>query len=296
MLLIKLQGGLGNQMFQYAAAKGVSKTNQHIHLDHLFLEKNNIDTGHFTARDYQLQIFKNLKANKATPHQLNLFKSLSLYYKFLRLLFKTTVIKQTGNEYISLAEPAKSTNLYLDGYFQSEKYFKHKRQQLMEEFEFPSLDTGNEQLKNKIINAPNSVSIHIRRGDYLKSPIIYDIHGVVPLNYYYKALNILESSHPNLSLFIFSDDSNWAQANLNVPDVDTYFVTGNQLRNSWKDMALMRCCKHHIIANSSFSWWGAWLSQNNGDVFAPSNWFNAANVRFNINDFIPDNWHIIQND
>ena len=297
MLLVKLQGGLGNQMFQYAAAKGISKTNQHIYLDHQFLEKNDTDTGDFTARKYELQVFKNLKAYKANPRQLKLFRSSGFYYKFLRFFFKTAVIRQIENEYVSFPQASgKTVNLYLDGYFQSEKYFKHLRKLLMKEFAFPPLDTVNEQLRNKIINAPNAVSLHIRRGDYLKSPIIYDVHGLIPLSYYYKALNILRSKHPDLSLFIFSDDSNWAQANLNVPDTETYFVTGNQSGNSWKDMALMSCCKHHVIANSSFSWWGAWLSQNNGDVFAPSNWFNAVNVRFNINDFIPDNWYIIQHD
>jgi hypothetical protein len=296
MLLVKLQGGLGNQMFQYAAARGISNTNEHIYFDDQFLEINNTDTEHFTARGYELKIFKNLKAHKATKHQLNLVKHPSVYFKISRFFLKTTVVKQIGNEFIYFRKDAITSNLYLDGYFQSEKYFKHLRKQLSEEFEFPQFDTGNAQLKSKIINASCSVSLHIRRGDYLKSSIVFGVHGVIPLSYYYKALNILKLKYSNLSLFIFSDDSNWAKANFNVPEAETYFVTGNQFNNSWKDMALMKCCKHHIIANSSFSWWGAWLSQNNGEIFAPSNWFNAANVRFNINDFIPDNWQIIQND
>jgi len=297
MLLVKLQGGLGNQMFQYAAAKGVSRTNRHIYLDHQFLEKHHTDTAHFTARGYELNIFKNLKVRKAASRQVNLFKSSGIYNRFLRRFIKTTVIRQTENEYISIANiTSGSSSLYLDGYFQSEKYFRHLREELREEFAFPPLDTRNERLKDKIRNAPNSVSIHIRRGDYLKSPVIYDIHGVLQPEYYDKALAILQSKYDNLSLFVFSDDLIWAQANLKTGHADTCFVAGNEAGNSWKDMVLMSCCKHHIIANSSFSWWGAWLSPNKGDTFAPSNWFNDASVRFNIHDFIPGEWHIVPYD
>ena len=291
MTIVKLQGGLGNQMFQYAAARGIS--NEFIYFDHSTLEQNNSDTEHFTARNYELGIFKNIKAHKASSYQVKLFTDSSIFFKIPRFFLKPLFIKQKENEYILFPERFRFKFRYFDGYFQSEKYFKHIQKQLLSEFEFPPFDIKNESLKTQIINTPNSVSIHIRRGDYLKSPFIFDVHGVLPLSYYYNAWQILQSTYSKLSIFIFSDDINWAKANLKFQKDNIHFISGNDSNNAWKDMALMCSCKHHIIANSSFSWWGAWLSNNSGKVIAPDRWFNPANVNFNIHDFIPNNWTIL---
>ena len=298
MLLVKLQGGLGNQMFQYAVARSLLKSNQNIYLDHHFLENHSVDTDHFTAREYELYVFKNIDVRKAAKYQINFFLSQSFFFKKLRVLAKSTVklIQQKQNEYIPLDSYTKYHFLYLDGYFQSPRYFKHLRSNILQEFHFPELDPQNESIKKKILNALNAVSVHFRRGDYLKSTIVTDIHGVLPISYYDKALNILQAKYPLLNLFVFSDDIIWAKDNLNRDRTTIQFIDQNKASDSWKDMALMSFCKHHVIANSSFSWWGAWLSQNNGDVFAPSNWFNPVNIKFNIDDFIPDNWIIIDNE
>ena len=294
MILIKLQGGLGNQMFQYAAARSLIKDQSAVYLDHSFLELNNTDKEHFTARRFELSIFKNIRALKAAKWKINFFKSRSAYFKLLRLLSKSPVkfIQQQDNEFVNMPALAQNADVYLDGYFQSEKHFKHIRKQLLDEFQFPQLDEVNEALKIKIINTPNAISIHIRRGDYLKSEKVLDVHGVLPSAYYQKALGILQSKYPSASLFVFTEDMEWAKANFS--GLNTYFVEHNTAADGWKDMALISRCKHHIIANSSFSWWGAWLSQNNGDVFAPYNWFNPSKVNFNIQDFIPDSWTVLK--
>jgi hypothetical protein len=294
MIISKLQGGLGNQMFQYAVARGLCLTDDKVYLDHQFLEKNNADNEHFTARTFELCIFKNLKVSKANRSEINLLTSQKAYFKGVRFLlnYRSNYIRHHENEYLSLSNLSPNANVYLDGYFQSEKYFKHVRPQLLNEFTFPRFDAFNESLKQTILKAPNAVSIHVRRGDYLKSEEILNIHGVLPFSYYQKALHSLESSCSNLELFVFSEDIEWAKATFE--GYNAHFFDHNRGANSWKDMALMTCCKHHIIANSSFSWWAAWLSKNNGDVFAPSAWFNPLNVVFKIQDFIPDNWIVLE--
>lgn len=291
MIVIKLQGGLGNQMFQYAVARGLTKPGEPVYLDHTHLEDNCRDTEHFTARRFELEIFENIKIKKAGETQLKFFKSPLLFFKLLRAVLKPAIIKQYGNEYILLKDIAGL--VYLDGYFQSEKYFRHLKKELFIDFMFPKLTEVNETFRKQIIQTPNAVSIHIRRGDYLKSQVIADVHGLLPLGYYEQAINLLRSKHPDIKLFVFSDDIAWCKIHLETDEQSIVFVSGNEGANSWQDMALMSMCRHHIVANSSFSWWGAWLSVNKGDVFAPSKWFNPANVIFNIHDFIPDNWCIL---
>ena len=157
-------------------------------------------------------------------------------------------------------------------------------------------DSGSANVSGSVLisDSSNSVSIHIRRGDYLKSPIIQDVHGIVPIEYYQKAIDILLKKHDNLNLFLFSDDMNYVKDIFNNYS-NLFFVEGNDNKDSWQDMALMSACKHHIIANSSFSWWGAWLSNQEGVTFAPRHFFNPK-VDYYINDYIPENWIIIEYD
>jgi len=299
VVITKLQGGLGNQMFQYAAAKSLLHAEEYIYLDHAFLEINHVDTKNFTARVYELHIFRNLKASKAHFWQICLFKSQNIFFKLLRHILKSSIkeYSQIENEYILFADPSQKIRyIYLDGYFQSEKYFKNWQKDIISDFSFPLLDPINEKLKKQIASTTNAVSVHIRRGDYLKSKHVFETHGVLPSTYYNKALNLLKAKYHSLTLFIFSDDIDWAKENLKADHISLVFINNNQSKDNWKDMALMSTCKHHIIANSSFSWWGAWLSKNKGDVCAPRNWFNPVKVNFNIQDFIPDSWIIINND
>jgi hypothetical protein len=295
MVIVKLQGGLGNQMFQYAAAVSLTKDNTSVGLDTRFLEENNTDKEGFTSRKFELSVFKNIRAYKAIKQQINLFKNPGLYYRVLRWLMGSSLkyINQQQNEYISFDLFNKNNHFYLDGYFQSEKYFAKNRAQILKDFSFPILDAANEILKQNILAINNSVSLHIRRGDYAKSEILTDVHGVLPLGYYKEAITNLHNQYPDINLFIFSDDMEWTKSNLIVDDIPANYIHGNNGSDSWKDMALMSCCKHHIVANSSFSWWGAWLSEQNGKVFAPEKWFNPLRVNFDINDYVPAHWTIL---
>jgi hypothetical protein len=158
-------------------------------------------------------------------------------------------------------------NLCISGYFQSEKYFAHRRKEIIETFG---------------ISGPTKyglVSIHIRRGDYLK---LQTKHPVLPLAYYKEAI----SQFPNHKFLVFSDDVQWCKK----------IFHGRQFQFSEKrtpkeDMALMAMCEHNIIANSSFSWWGAWLNQNpDKKVVVPETWFGPGNAHLNTKDLIPETW------
>ena len=205
-------------------------------------------------------------------------------------------ILQDGNSLVELEQYRSLSYLYLDGYFQSETYFKNIRSQLLLELKFPELDQENDILKNMISESENAVSIHIRRGDYIRSEVISQVHGVLPTEYYQKALDILQSTYSRLDLFLFSDEIDWVKTNFRWNNSKIHYVESNHGPDSWKDMALMIHCKHHVIANSSFSWWGAWLSERQGEVFAPINWFNSNKVSFQIKDFIPVTWTIVHYD
>lgn len=294
MILIKLQGGLGNQMFQYATARSLAHENEIVYLNHDFF-KHTETTEDFIARKYELGIFSQLKAVKAGSSQDNLFNHNSLFYKMKRLSVKLVYIKQNANEFISFERFRNCKHIYLDGFFQSEKYFINTRQQLLDEFRFPEFDLSNISVRNKIDQSLNSVSIHIRRTDFL-IPRVEKVHGVLPLEYYHKALATLKNKYNNLDLFFFSDDIEWVKDNFSDNEWNCHFITGNTGDDSWKDMALMACCKHHIVANSSFSWWGAWLSTKTGCTYAPFKWVNPESMEFNIHDFVPASWNIVYYD
>jgi hypothetical protein len=293
MVIVKLQGGLGNQMFQYAVARGIAGHNQLIYLDLETLRKHDQDTPHFTARSYELGIFSGLSAYAVRPSMVSFLTSNRLLHRIACVFFKFRYIRQHENELIHAPVNKMGTVIYLDGYFQSENYFKIIKAELLKEFRFPALHAGNRLLEKKIRSSKNAVSLHVRRGDYLKSDVILNVHGVLPATYYAEALDKLRERYGSLEVFVFSDDIPWCKANIVFNGGRTTFVSGNTGAESWMDLALMSACRHHIIANSSFSWWGAWLSREGGDVLAPDRWFNPGNVNFDIRDFVPHDWQLL---
>jgi len=293
MIIVELKGGLGNQMFQYAAARGHAKKNEPIYLDHSFLEKNFEDQEHFTARHYELHIFKNLNIRSVKKWQIALFKDDTFVYKLARLFLRRYMknIREENNEFIPFDSFPPPNILYLEGYFQSEKYWGINGEAISKAFQFPELDPDNEATGKKIQHAVNSVSLHIRRGDYATSTMNAAIHGVLPLAYYYEALDVLRSKCPTCALFVFSDDAEWVRENLKLNKLSVCYIENNKGEHSWKDMALMGHCKHHIIANSSFSWWGAWLNPKPGKIIiAPKKWFNDPILNLQADSIIPDTW------
>jgi hypothetical protein len=178
--------------------------------------------------------------------------------------------------------------VHLKGYWQSERYFDDIADVLRREFSAPSgPDSENQQLQNQI-DAVNAISLHVRRGDYVSNPTTNKYHGTCTIDYYREALNLMRSRVGDPKLFVFSDEVDWARTNLDF-DLPTVFVTANNSGRGYRDMLLMARCRHHILANSSFSWWGAWLNPSKAKiVIAPRNWFASEDIC--TKDLIPESW------
>lgn len=293
MAVISLKGGLGNQMFQYAAARGLGKSGC-VYLDTAHFERNNKSSDAFTAREIEIFLFPEIKAKKLNRFLQKSLAGKKLFRRLARRLAPVRFVSQKENEFFPelLSE---WRMLFMDGYFQSEKYFKHIRKDLVTEFTFPTIDDSfTKEIASRIEGCSQAVSLHVRRGDYLK-PVVQNYHGLLPVDYYRAASSEVEAQVTKPTYFVFSDDPKWCRSNLGFLNGDVVFVDGNTAaKDAWKDMYLMTLCKHHIIANSSFSWWGAWLSHHyNGLKVAPRMWFNHEIANFNIHDFIPATWKII---
>lgn len=287
-IIIKFNGGLGNQMFQWAFARALEKkTGIKPIFDMSFFEKK-------YARPYELNVF-NLNAEFVDDFWLKL--KLKIIWKLRK--------KLNGKEFLGLtlySEPhfefdenafKIEPNTYIEGFFQSEKYFQNIENELRADFQFRNEpDEESKKLIEKI-GAANSVSLHIRRGDYVKKKRYQNLYAACSLDYYKRGIEYICNKYPNPTLFIFSDDIDWVRENLNLP-YESIYVSHNTGKKSYEDMRLMSLCMHNIIANSSFSWWGAWLNNNKEKIIiAPEKWFNDENIVQT--DVIPENWVRIGN-
>lgn len=289
MIITKLIGGLGNQMFQYATGRRAAHINNT--LLKLDITGYNNQVG-ITPRKYMLDIF-NIHASIATKEEVSLFNIHSKnriqrnLHRIILFFLRRYYIRQktTGFTTEFLTVPDDS---YLDGYWGSEKYFKDIEDIIRKEFTFKSKpDDINQKMINQMKNC-DSVSIHIRRGDYVNDKKTNQFHGVCDLDYYIRAIALIAKKVNNPKFFVFSDDPQWAKQNLHLKSPCVY-VDHNTGKKDYEDMRLMSKCRHNIIANSSFSWWGAWLNSNkNKIVIAPKKWFNDKSI--NTKDLIPNSW------
>jgi hypothetical protein len=287
MIVVNLMGGLGNQMFQYAMGRRLALQYQtDLFLDCTFL---NTASPHHIKREYELDIFK-IKAQIATEQELKKFKPASgITRKFQQLfpgLFRYKVITEKSHAFNSSILTAPDDS-WLNGFWQTEKYFIDAEQIICADFEMKSALQGLNKTLAEKIKASQSVSIHVRRGDYT-NPQVLAFHGMCSPDYYYRAIETLSSKTNIQELFLFSDDTAWVKQHMKFNFPVTY-IDHNTGKNNFEDMRLMSLCKHNIIANSSFSWWAAWLNTNkNKTVIAPKNWI--ADKQVDTRDVIPDNW------
>lgn len=289
MIIVKLIGGLGNQMFQYAVGRAVAhRTNIPLKLDITNFEE-------YKLRTYQLSCF-NIQEDFASIEEVEWFKPQSRnIIAFTNCKIQEILLPWHKHRFIKerefLYDPdiiRIKGNAYLDGYWQSEKYFIDIADIIRHEFTMKlKPNNTNSQMLTKI-NSINSVSLHIRRGDYVSNPITMQIHGVLSLDYYRSALNLISKKVKNPYIFVFSDDIAWVKNNLKT-SLPLYFIDHNTVDKDYEDLRLMSRCKHHVIANSSFSWWGAWLNNNKDKmVIVPKKWFCDPNR--NTKDLIPKKW------
>lgn len=270
MIVVQLIGGLGNQLFQYAAAKALAlETKQKLYLDVSQFES-------YKLHNYALNHFNVISKTYKKPNRY--LRKIKSFYQ------KNTFYKEVDFGYNPDLISLKGNTVYLEGYFQSEKYFIKYEKEIRDDFEVISSLKKDTADTIKKIESVNSVSIHIRRGDYLNNPL----HNTSKEEYYTKALEIIESKVVNPVYFVFSDDMNWVKANFST-NQETVFIDFNDASTNFEDLKLMAACKHNVVANSSFSWWGAWLNKNSDKiVIAPKLWFNDHSI--NIKDIIPTSW------
>lgn len=289
MITVKLMGGLGNQLFQYAAARRLSHfSNARLQLDlSWFSLCSNADT----ARAYALHPFHILEDCPA-PAVLSQFpapfpKLTALARRFSP--FRGHYLKEKHFHFDpELLLPRKEA--YLDGYWQSERYFQDIREILLKEFTVKTAPAGlNRSLADQIqSDSVASVALHIRRGDYVNNLLVHNFHGTCSLEYYQAAISKMVSLLPKAHFFLFSDDPGWVTSSF-VVDHPFTLVSHNGPEAAHEDLRLMSLCRHHIIANSTFSWWGAWLSQGvDKTVVAPTRWFAADKP--DARDVIPESW------
>jgi hypothetical protein len=288
MIIINIIGGLGNQMFQYAFAYALSqKRRTELKLD---------ITGfnHYDLRSYKLHVYTLIEkfASKKEIH-ITKYASENLGQHLMRILKRKR--KQMATTYYEEKYFHVNNNIfdvtgagYFDGYWQSEKYFLEYRTELLKNFSLKNQLLEASEKFLHLIHATHSISVHIRRGDYVTNPSTNNFHGTCDVNYYRNAVSYIENFVDNPHYFIFSDDLEWAKDNLHFCQQKTFIEFENDAID-YEEMYLMSQCNHNIIANSSFSWWGAWLNQNSEKmVIAPKKWFNDPSI--NTSDLLPDSW------
>jgi hypothetical protein len=276
MIIVRLSGGLGNQMFQYAFGKALSLKNScKIVLDiSSYNKKNKLNTQRF----YQLEHFP--KINDIIIKNSIISKIVYLFYK----IFQKKIVEDDFYKYNEIN--AKIKNGYFIGFWQNHNYFSKYKKEISLDFDFDhGAKLKTQPLSEKIINS-NSVSIHIRRGDYIHNDQAKNYHGNIQIGYYTNAIKSIADKIKDPVYYIFSDDIDWVKNNLNIES--SYYVS-NKGYSDIEEMYLMTICKHNIIANSTFSWWGAYLNKNPDKiVIAPKKWLNNDN--YNTSGVIPDNW------
>ena len=273
MIIIKIMGGLGNQMFQYAMYEKLKYLGKDV----------KVDRSSFYAQDdlrkYELGVFKNLQPEKAEQDEIEHYlHQESLWEKALRkaLHSERKVYYLDGMFYDEKIYSIQEG--YVEGFWQSEKYFSDIEKVIRQRFEFPKIQDAENEKFLSMIHQTHSVSIHVRRGDYL-SETNQKIYGrICTLDYYKKAIRYFEEKYEDVTFFVFSNDLEWAKENLEMKK--SCFVDCNTEETAIYDMYLMSECRDNIIANSSFSWWGAWMnSHEEKEVIAPSKWLNTVDVR-----------------
>lgn len=276
-------------MFQYAAGRAISIARQ----DELLLDISGF-ANYGLHQGFELQRIFSCPVTIASETDLKnslgwqshrLIRRLLRHPAFSKLRLNNFIVEPHFQYWQGIQKLPK--NAYLTGYWQSEKYFSHMAATIRSDFNFIlPLSEKNAQLAEQISQV-NAVSLHVRRGDYVQNPTTLATHGIATLDYYQAAIKTLADSITEPYFFIFSDDIAWAQANLKIAFPCRY-INHNQGLESYNDMRLMSLCRHHIIANSSFSWWGAWLNPSADKVvIAPKQWF--AN-QTNTHDLLPQNW------
>lgn len=255
-------GRLGNQMFQYASLRGIARNRGY---DFCIPNHSEVVRDPY-GFDLKIELFYPFNMTMVLPHNIKLLdRGYAPVAEERHFHFDETLFNMCPDE-ITLA-----------GFFQTEKYFKHIEDEIRADFSFK--DAILEPCKEMMGSLGEVISLHIRRTDYLQNPN----HTALDLDYYERALNHFDKTKP---VIVFSDDPEWCKEQQLFSD-DRFMISESE--DHYIDLCLMSLCKYHIIANSSFSWWGAWLSASN-EVVTPIKWFGEGNQDKDTKDLIPERW------
>ena len=276
MATVKIVGGLGNQMFQYAYAKTLQQKGYDINIEVSAYKRYKLHGG------YQLD-----KYNISLP-------AVNKQYYLVKVLNKlgfgvSGIIKEESFLFDKKLFNI-SDNHFIEGYFQSEKYFLHIRDELIKDFIIKGdMSQYTKYIESLILSEEITVSLHVRRGDYISDISSNAIHGTCDLEYYRKSIELVNDKFKDIKYFIFSDDIDWVEVNLKIDNA--VYINSIDKRIPHEDIYLMSLCNHNIIANSSFSWWGAWLNSNSKKlVIAPQKWFRDKKMDIQSKDIVPTSW------
>lgn len=273
MIILQMSGGLGNQMFQYACYLKLKSIGKEVKFD----DVSSYRTGN--ARPVQLAVF-DIIYPRASQEEVIAMRdaSRSLRDRVRRKIHGRKLKQYIEADYSYDEHIYDLDDTYLIGYFQSEKYFKDLEDEVRRTFVFRRdlINDANRRLGSCIDGLKNSASIHIRRGDYINSDGADIYKDICTDEYYDSAVKYILEKHPDTVFYLFTNDLSWGEYFKNThSDIELNVVTGNTEYSGYLDMYLMSRCRHHIVANSSFSWWGAWLGASEDSlVVAPDRWLN----------------------
>jgi hypothetical protein len=294
MKFVTITGGLGNQMFNYALCEELRTRGYN---SVLFIPYKANSKKRYGHQGYELEKIFPVRPSENVYTQLINYLLIG-YSHFLRMApvrLRSKWYPLVGVHVVSVPEnfifhpevfTCSHRHELFRGTWQSERFFEHAKDHIRQAFIFKKhlLNSRTKEI-DQIIRQENSISIHIRRGDYLSNQYAYGFAGVCTPEYYTNAINLIKDKVDNPRYYIFTDDSEWVKENFRVEN--SIYIQHNTGSDSWQDMYLMSQCKHNIIANSSFSWWGAWLNSNPDKiVIAPKRWWRL----FEKDDVVPNEW------
>lgn len=288
MIVVQLTGGLGNQMFQYAAGRRLALSQD------LPLKIDTAALAREPDRAFGLGAFQ-LEVLHATSREIRSLRPDRGLRRFMRRITRTPIrngaVVTEKHFHFDRSLLDHRGEAYLTGYWQSEKYFADIADTIRGDFALREEPSARfEQLREEIAGVC-AVALHVRRGDYVHHPQIRKSHGALPLAYYREAVDTLSRGVDSPHFFVFSDEPEWTAAHLQLDAPHTH-VTGAPADAPHEDLHLMAHCAHHILSNSTFGWWGAWLRPTPGQVvIAPRRWF--ARPGFDTGDLIPERWRRI---
>ena len=287
MKIVNILGGLGNQMFEYAMYLALKEA----HPEEEIKVCTRSFGGYGLHNGLEINSIFSIEMPEASLWELTKLAYPFFNYKSWQVMRhylpkRKRMTRGALNIPFDYEQVARDGDTYYDGYWQNERNFSNIRKKILDAYTFPNFSDKRNAETAELLLSKNSVSCHIRRGDYLKSPDMC----VCTEGYYRRAIEKMQQlTQPEL-FCVFSDDIQWCRDNIRglIGNTEAVFVDWNKGEDSFRDMQLMSLCKHNIIANSSFSWWGAWLNDNKDKVvISPSNWTKSNNIK---NCPIPDSW------